>query len=170
MIQILPVTLLLLTLSSMGYGQTPEPAPSLVIKDISGRPLKLSDYRGKVVLINFWATWCAPCRKETPDLTKWQRDYKSKGLQIIGITYPPQEVAEVKEFIREFKLNYPVALGTEETREKFDSESDVLPITVVIDRQGKLVTIIRGIMLPDDFEKTVKPLLVSAPGGAKQDR
>jgi thiol-disulfide isomerase/thioredoxin len=79
---------LLVALSSLVSGQDDKPAPQLALKDIEGHTLRLSDYRGKVVLLNFWAAWCAPCRAEMPDLVKWQREYKSRGLQVIGVTYP----------------------------------------------------------------------------------
>src|SRR5262245_42648135 len=90
----------LVALFLLVLGQGEMPAPKLELKDVEGRALRLSDYKGKVVLLNFWATWCAPCRAEMPDLVKWQREYKSQGLQVIGITYPPEEVAEVREFIK----------------------------------------------------------------------
>ena len=159
MIHVLSALLIVLAFTSGSHSQEKIPTPSLNLKDMSGRPLKLSSYRGKVVMLNFWATWCAPCRKETPDLIKWQREYKARGLQVIGITYPPQTVVEVKDFIREVKLNYPVAMGTEETKELFDKDGDVLPITEVINRKGEIVQVVKGILFPEEFEKVVKPLL-----------
>src|SRR5215470_15121924 len=111
---------LLIGLSSLVLGQGGKPAPKLELKDVEGRALRLSDYKGKVVLLNFWATWCAPCRAEAPDMVKWQRQYKSKGLQVIGVTYPPEELAEVREFIKSIKVNYLIALGAEQTKAMFD--------------------------------------------------
>ena len=64
------------------------PAPAFELKDIKGRIVRLSDFKGKVVLLNFWATWCAPCRAEMPDLVRLQNEYQSKGLQVVGMTYP----------------------------------------------------------------------------------
>src|SRR5437868_2049399 len=80
----------------------------VALKDISAHTLKLSDYRGKVVLLNFWATWCPPCLAEIPELVKMQRQYRKAGLQIIGITYPPEERSEVRRFTARSKLNYPI--------------------------------------------------------------
>mgnify|MGYP003694765317 CR=1 FL=1 len=83
----------------------------------------------KVVLVNFWATWCPPCRKEIPDLIRMQRDYRTKGLRIIGITYPPQTAAEVRRFAKRLRMNYPVVVGTKATKSRFTS-SETLPVTV----------------------------------------
>src|SRR4026208_127453 len=96
-------------------------ASQFKLTDIDGRTVRLSDYRGKVVLVNFWATWCPPCRTEIPDLIKLQHDYRSRGLQVIGVTYPPQTLAEVRRFVRRAKVNYPVGLGTKETKSLFTS-------------------------------------------------
>jgi thiol-disulfide isomerase/thioredoxin len=149
---------LFVALSSLVRGQGEKPAPKLELKDVEGRALRLSDYKGKVVLLNFWATWCAPCRAEMPDLVKWQRGYKSKGLQVIGVTYPPEELAEVREFIKSIKVNYPVALGDEQTKAVFDV-GETLPVTVVIDKKGLVREVIQGIIFQEEFEQKVKPLL-----------
>lgn len=149
---------MLLVLSSFAWSQGETRAPQLVLKDIHGGTRLLSDYKGKVVLLNFWATWCVPCRKEMPDLIKWQQQYKNRGLQVIGITYPPEELAEVRRFTKSIKVNYPVVMGDEATKAKFD-EGDVLPVTVVIDRKGTIRDVIHGIIFAEEFEEKVKPLL-----------
>ena len=134
-------------------------APQLTLKDINGRTVRLSDYRGKVVLINFWATWCPPCRVEVPDLIKLQNEHGKEGLQIIGITYPPEDKTRVRKFARSLKVNYPMVLGTHETRVLFSSDG-TLPLTVVINRDGKVSDIISGILLRQEFEEKIKPLLM----------
>ena len=133
-------------------------APSLTLKSIEGRTVRLSDYRGKVVLINFWATWCPPCRAEMPDLVKLQREYGKDGLQIIGVTYLPERRALVRRFTRSLKVNYPVVLGTRETKAAF-SPDETLPLTVIIDREGTIRGTIAGILLPEEFNVQIKPLL-----------
>jgi peroxiredoxin len=133
-------------------------APDLSLTDIDGKTIKLADLRGKVVLLNFWATWCTPCRTEIPDLVKWQREYQRDALRVIGITYPPQKMNEVRRFARELKINYPVAIGTKEIKQEFTA-SETLPVTVIIDREGIIRGIVEGIMYSDEFEQKVKPLL-----------
>ncbi len=155
-ITFLAAVLLLLTI--IVNGQSVQKAPALTLKDTHQRTLHLSHYKGKVVLLNFWATWCPPCRAEMPDLIKLQREYGARGLQVIGITYPPENMLEVRRFIKRLRINYPVALGTKETKALFD-QSETLPLTIVIDRDGNIHDRIEGILLPEEFEQKVKPLL-----------
>ena len=133
--------------------------PQFVLKDLNGRTVRLSDYQGKVVLINFWATWCPPCRAEMPDLVRLQREHGKEGLQIIGITYPPEKKARVRRFVRSLKVNYPIILGTRQLKARFSSE-ETLPLTVVINRDGKVSDIISGILLPQEFDEKIRPLLI----------
>ena len=153
------VIILLLLLAPEGaLAQPPRPAPALKLKDIQGRTFRGRDYKGKVVLINFWATWCPPCRTEIPELVKWQREYRRHCLQIIGITYPPQTLSEVRRFTRKTKVNYTIALGTKATKLLF-TESETLPMTVVIDRAGNVREVIEGVIFPEEFNEKIKPLL-----------
>jgi thiol-disulfide isomerase/thioredoxin len=140
-------------------------APQLELRDINGRIVRLSNYQGKVVLINFWATWCPPCRAEMPDLVRLQREHASQGLQIIGITYPPESRDRVRRFARSLKVNYPIVLGTRQIKAQFSSD-ETLPLTVVIDRDGRVSEIIGGILLREEFDEKIKPLLMkNAEGG-----
>lgn len=157
MLRILGLILLLVALPVASIAQSSK-APALALKDLRGRTMRVSDYKGKVVLLNFWATWCPPCRAEMPDLIKWQRQYRSKGLQVIGITYPPTELQEVRTFIRSIGVNYPIVLGEKESKALFDP-GETLPFTVVIDRQGNIRERIEGILLDEEFEQKIKPLL-----------
>ena len=112
-------------------AQPSKQAPPLALKDIRGRQFRLSDYKGKVVLLNFWATWCPPCRTEIPDLIKMQRQYRAQGLRIVGITYPPEKTSEVRRFMRRLGINYRIAIGTKATKALFTS-SETLPMTMSI--------------------------------------
>jgi thiol-disulfide isomerase/thioredoxin len=152
------ITLLLFIAPVSARAQTSSPAPALKLKNIQGRTLRLTDYKGKVVLINFWATWCPPCRTEIPELVKWQREYRHRGLQIIGVTYPPETLSEVRRFTRKTKVNYTIALGTKATKLLF-TESETLPMTVVVDRAGNVRGIIEGVIFPEEFDEKITPLL-----------
>src|SRR5689334_15209445 len=134
-------------------------APQFDLKDVKGRTVRLSDYQGKVIMINFWATWCPPCRAEMPELVKLQREHRKEGVQIIGITYPPEKKSRVLRFAKSLKVNYPIALGTRELKSRYSSE-ETLPLTVVIDRDGKVKDIISGILLREEFDEKIKPLLM----------
>ncbi|MGB9177613.1 MAG: TlpA disulfide reductase family protein [Pyrinomonadaceae bacterium] len=157
MLRVIVLVLLLVALPFVADGQSHK-APTLALKDLKGRTVRVGDYKGKVVLLNFWATWCPPCRAEMPELVKWQREFRSKGLQVIGITYPPTQRAKVRRFIHSIGTNYPILFGTKETRALFDP-GDTLPLTIVIDREGNLLDSIEGILLPEEFEQKIKPLL-----------
>ena len=134
-------------------------APQFELRDINGRIVRLSNYQGKVVLINFWATWCPPCRAEMPELVRLQRVHRKDGLQIIGITYPPERKSPVRAFARKLKVNYPIVLGTRELKARFSSD-ETLPLTVVINRDGQVSDIIGGILLREEFDEKIKPLLI----------
>jgi thiol-disulfide isomerase/thioredoxin len=149
---------LILLIHGVAIAQ-PTRAPTLVVRDINGRSFKLSDYKGKVVLLNFWATWCPPCRTEIPDLIKWQRKYRANELEIVGITYPPEKLSKVRRFARSLRINYRLAIGTKATKALFTT-SETLPLTVVIDRDGLVREVIEGVMYSDEFDQKVKPLLL----------
>jgi len=161
------ILLIIALLPASVLGQTVK-APQFKLRDINGRTVRLSDYRGKVVLINFWATWCPPCRAEMPYLVQLQRDYAKQGLQIIGITYPPETKTRVRRFARSLKVNYPIILGTREIRARYSSE-ETLPLTVVINRDGAISDIISGILLPEEFDEKIKPLLMKNMEGEMKD-
>lgn len=152
------VTWLIMVFPFGVLAQAPVTAPSLELRDLQGVRVRIGDYKGKVVLLNFWATWCPPCRAEIPELVRWQREYRNRGLQVIGITYPPETVSEVRRFTQRAKINYPVALGTEATKLLF-TPSDALPVTVVIDSEGNVKDLIEGIVFPEEFDQRIKPLL-----------
>jgi len=141
-------------------------APQFALKDLNGSTVRLRAYRGKVVLINFWATWCPPCRAEMPDLVRLQREHARDGLQIIGITYPPETKTQVRRFARSLKVNYPIILGTRQIKARFSSE-ETLPLTVVIGRDGKVNDIISGILLRQEFDEKIKPLLMKNTEGER---
>lgn len=111
-------------------------APDFSLTDLSGKKLVLSDYRGKVVVLDFWATWCDPCKQEIPHFIDMQKKYGPQGLQVIGVSMDDEE-PPVREFQQQFKMNYPVALGTPELADRYGGILG-LPITFVIDRRGHI--------------------------------
>jgi peroxiredoxin len=135
-----------------------ELAPAFALKDTEGGSRRLSDYKGKVLLINFWATWCAPCFAEIPDLMKLEKEHKSRGLEIIGITHNPANLQTVRQTARRLKIDYPILLGTREVSAAY-GVGEILPVTIVVDREGRIRARILGILAPEEFEYSVKPLL-----------
>lgn len=132
--------------------------PDISLKNLKGKTVKIADFKGKVVLLNFWATWCAPCLAEIPELIKWQKEYENQGLQIVGITYPPTNRVKTRRFARRNKINYPILFGSKKTRTLFDS-GETMPLTVVIDKDGNIKDVIEGIIFPEEFDEKIKPLL-----------
>jgi cytochrome c biogenesis protein CcmG/thiol:disulfide interchange protein DsbE len=117
-------------------GEFRKPAPDFSLTDLSGRRLSLSEYKGKVVLLNFWATWCDPCRQEIPRFVELQNKYGERGLQVVGVSLDDDAKA-VPPFYRQYKMNYPVAVGDAKLAERF---GDILglPVNLLIDRDGRI--------------------------------
>jgi peroxiredoxin len=113
-----------------------ELAPDFTLKAIDGTSLRLSDYRGKVILLDFWATWCAPCQEEIPRFVEWQNEYRDRGLQVIGVSMDDSP-EPVQKFSREFRMNYPVAIGTQDIASQYGGILG-LPVNFVIGRDGRI--------------------------------
>jgi thiol-disulfide isomerase/thioredoxin len=154
------ILVFLFALPSLAQGGNAVKAPAISLKDLTGKTVKLSDFKGKVVLLNFWAVWCVPCAAEVPQLVKWQAEYKGR-LQIVGITYPPTSTAKVRRFVKDNKISYPILIGSKATKKLFE-QTDTLPVTVIIDTNGNLVDRIDGIIFSDEFETKVRTILVPA--------
>ncbi len=135
-----------------------KPAPNFTLQDASGNTVKLSDYKGKVVLLDFWATWCGPCKIEIPWFMEFQRKYKDRGFTVLGVSMDEGGWQVVKPFAEEYKMNYPVVLGTDETGTAFGGV-EVLPTTFIIDKQGRIVVTHQGLTGKDEMEKTIEDLL-----------
>jgi thiol-disulfide isomerase/thioredoxin len=141
----------------------------LNLKDLFGAEQHLSAYRGRIVVLNFWATYCVPCRKEMPDLAAIQNQYAALGVQVVGAAADGvEDKQKVMQFIKETKLNFPVWLGaTAEDMQRFGLGS-ALPGTVVIGRDGKIAATYRGIIKVADLKKQLESLLAAAEKQAKQ--
>ncbi|MGH9942008.1 MAG: TlpA family protein disulfide reductase [Pyrinomonadaceae bacterium] len=135
----------------------------LALNDLSGVGQQLAQFRGRVVVINFWATYCAPCRKEMPDLAAIQNEYAALGVQVIGASADTAaERAKVLQFIKETKLNFPVWLGASvEDMARFGL-GPALPGTAIINREGRIVWNTRGIVKQAELKKQLEALLTPA--------
>jgi peroxiredoxin len=132
-------------------------APDFSLPQLNGEPLTLSAFRGKVVLLDFWATWCAPCREETPHLVDLQNKYGSRGLQIIGVSMDDGP-EPVRDFYRDLKMNYPVVMGNAKTGELYGGVLG-LPIAFLIGKDGRIHSKHIGETNIAVFEKEVVQLL-----------
>lgn len=132
-------------------------AADFTLKDLSGKEFSLSDYKGKVILINFWATWCGPCLKEMPDLEKLYQNYKAKDFQILGIAVASKE-KDIPKKVQSTGVTYPILLGNNQTVSDYGSFSSI-PQSFIIDRDGSIVMQITGSWHYEQFEEAVKDLL-----------
>lgn len=144
------------------------PAPEFALRDTRGRLVKLSDARGKVVLVNFWYSGCIPCRKETPDLATLYRLHKDKGLLILGVNLdgiliPQFHGTELERFLKEFSVPYPVLLGDEKTFEAY-GRIPVQPISFLVDRGGTVVRILWGAFPGPAMERALAAYLAARAG------
>ena len=135
-------------------------APDFALKDVNGQTVRLSDYRGKVVLLDFWATWCGPCRIEIPWFIDMQRKYKNKGLEVLGIAMDDEGWEVVKPFLADLGVNYRVMMGNDPTTQLY-GDVEALPTTFLIDRDGRIAAIHIGLASRKDFEDGVEELLQS---------
>ena len=139
------------------FVRDPDPAPAFELKDLDGKPLKLDAYRGKVILLNFWATWCGPCRAEIPSLIELQKHYKNH-LQVIGLAVDEEDESFVRKFADSEGINYPIAMGTDNVRIAYGGVG-ALPTVFVIDTQGRIVQKHVGLFDPVLYETEVRALV-----------
>jgi peroxiredoxin len=111
-------------------------APALTLVDLEGNKIETTQYRGKVVLVNFWAAWCTPCAEEIPQFTSFQEKYRGQGLQIIGFSMEDQE-SKLREFYRKYKMNYPVVIGNQQIAQEYGGILG-LPTTFLVGRDGRI--------------------------------
>ncbi len=160
---IVALCLLGLYIAGRHKAQAPKPAasgnaaPDFTVTDIDGKKLTLSEYKGKVILLDFWATWCSPCRAEIPHFVEMQQKYGPQGFQVIGISMD-DDAKPVKEFYQQYKMNYPVAVGDDKLAESFGGVLG-LPVNFVIDRDGRIVGKYLGATETSVFDKVVGDLL-----------
>jgi len=139
-------------------GKNGSVAPDFELKSLDGKQVRLSDYRGKAVLLNFWATWCAPCKIEMPWFVDLQKQYASQGLQVIGVAMDDSGDEAIAKFAKQMGVNYPVLIGKESVGDAYGGV-EFLPTTFVIDRQGRVVERVFGLAGRSEFEDNIKKAL-----------
>ena len=127
-------------------------AESFTLTDMEGRMHQLSDYRGKWVLVNYWATWCPPCLEEVPDLVMLYDQYKDSSLMVIGVAQQYKSRKEVARFVDDMLMSYPIVLGNASVNAQFGPD-EILPTTFIYNPHGKLVKTKRGLISKDYIEQ-----------------
>jgi peroxiredoxin len=133
-------------------------APDFTLADAQGANIKLSDYKGKVVLLNFWATWCGPCQVEIPWFEEFENKYKDRGFTVLGVSVDDDGWKAVKPYIAQKRMNYPVLLGNEKVSDLYGGV-DSIPTTLMVDRDGKIAATHVGLESKSTYEKEVVKLL-----------
>jgi peroxiredoxin len=137
-------------------------APDFELEDATGSVARIADYDNKVVVINFWATWCVPCKEEIPWLKGFVRNYREQGLEVLGISLDEKNWDAVKTYIQKTGINYRIAMGDARTAYKY-GKVEALPVTFVVDRQRRVAAIHFGLMNKKKVEAELKMLLAPAP-------
>ncbi len=147
--------------NSSAKGST---APEFELKDLAGKTVRLSDLHGKAVLLNFWATWCPPCKEEIPWFVEFQKQYGGQGLQVIGVDMDDNPKADdLAKFAADMKMNYPVLVGSDKVADAYGGV-EALPTTFYIGRDGKIVARVFGLAAHGEVEKNIRAALKQGEG------
>ncbi len=152
------ILLLFASLLLIGFTGSAKKAPDFKLKTSDGTTVQLSKLHGKVVLVNFWATWCGPCRKEIPDFLEVYEQYKSLGFEIVGVALDEEGWNVINPFVERYKITYPIVIGTGKTVEAYGN-FDAIPTSFFVDRKGNIVDQHTGLLTKKQLEKKLKELL-----------
>ena len=150
--------------AAVGAGREGDPAPPLSVTTLEGEALALADLRGQVVLVNFWATWCPPCRVEMPGFQRIYEDYGDQGFTILGLATDVGSAAPVAEFLRERAITYPVAMVGTREKQAFGGVP-LLPTSILVDREGRIRHRVEGFFAPPALRAAVRRLVNEDSGG-----
>jgi peroxiredoxin len=139
-------------------AESAAPAPEWELKDLDGKAVRSSDFKGKIVVLDFWATWCGPCRAEIPSFVSLQNKYAPQGLVVVGASVDEGGAPTVKQFTQKQDVNYPVVLTDEKVQQAFGG-IEAIPTTFIIDRAGRVVKKHVGFADREEFEQEIKALL-----------
>lgn len=142
-----------------------KPAPNFTLKDANGKSVSLADYKGKVVLLNFWATWCGPCGLEIPWFEEFEQQYKSQGFAVLGVSMDDDGWSAIKPYMEEHKINYRVLLGNDSVSQLYGG-LDALPTTFIIDREGNIAYPHVGLIGKNEYLNEIRSLLDVKPTNA----
>ena len=143
--------------SQVAQENSRKPAPTFSLTDASGAPVRLSDYKGRVVLLNFWATWCHGCKTEIPWYMEFQKKYKAQGFTVVGASMDDQGWKIVKPFVKAKKLNYPVVMASEDLAKQYGLGE--MPLSILIDRDGRIADSHAGVVDRNEWESEIERLL-----------
>jgi len=132
--------------------------PYFALKDANGKSLRLSGYKGKVVVLNFWATWCGPCKTEIPWFIDFEKEFQKQGFTVLGVSMDEDGWKVINPYVAEHQINYPIVLANEEVNELYGG-IEALPTTLVIGRDGRVAFLHAGLISREDYEKEIRKLL-----------
>jgi thiol-disulfide isomerase/thioredoxin len=155
--------LLIMNRPTTRYPSHPYRAPEFELENLNGNEVHLSDFRGKGIVLNFWASWCAPCRSEIPWFIEFQKEYGPQGLQIIGVSMDADRRDAIARFVRKMGVDYIVLLGDSRVSALYGG-SEILPTTYYISPTGNVIAYVRGVISKNEVQRDIQEVLASSVG------